>query len=126
MRPGRRANPAISAPSYTLSLEMKRIALFAVFAVFVLLFTKIVNSPSPRQSPGSPFWLYGQQVVECTPTEITLMDHHHVETFMEKDGSWPDCASYRSDQLLDFHLYRDQKAHFLEEAPTPWWRKALL
>ena len=104
---------------------MKRIAIFATIFVFILLLTKIANQLPPEPLPGAEFSLMAQQVVECTPDEITLIDKHHVETHFEKDSSWPDCSTYHQADVLDFYLARDEKTRFLSNPQTAWWRKVM-
>jgi hypothetical protein len=104
---------------------MKKIAIFATAFVFILLLTKIANQMPPEPPPGTAFSLKAQQVVECTPEEITLVDVHQTETHLEKDSSWPDCSTFHKDQVLDFYLSRGEKTKFLSEEQTTWWRKAM-
>lgn len=104
---------------------MKRIAIFAAAFVFILLLTKIANQLPPEPAPGAEFSLMARRVVECTPTEITLIDKHEVETHFEIDSSWPDCSTYRKDEVLDFYLSRGEKTGFLSDQQTAWWRKAM-
>ncbi len=104
---------------------MKKIAIFAAVFVFVLVLTKIANQMPPEPPPGYSFWIYSQHVVQCSPTEITLVDNHQTETHFEKDASWPDCSTFRKDDVLDFHLSRGDKTRFLSDESTAWWRKAM-
>jgi hypothetical protein len=104
---------------------MKKIAIVAAAFVLILLLTKIANQIPPEPSSGYTFWLYAQQVMQCSPTEITLVDNHQVETHFEKDASWPDCAAFHKDDVLDFHLSRGEKTRFLTNEKTEWWRKGL-
>ncbi len=104
---------------------MKRIAIFAAAFVFILLLTKIANQLPPEPPPGTEFSLMAQQVVECTPTEITLLDKREVETHFKKDSSWPDCSTYHKDDVLDFYLSRGEKTRFLNDQQTAWWRKVM-
>src|ERR1035438_352965 len=64
---------------------MKRIAIFAAVFVFILLLTRIANQMPPEPPSGTSFSLWAQQVVECTPQEITLVDNHQTQTHLEKD-----------------------------------------
>lgn len=104
---------------------MKKIAIVAAVFVFILFLTKIANQIPPPPPAGYTFWLYAQQVVECSPTEITLVDNHQTETHLDKDDSWPQCSTFHHDDVLDFYLSRGEKTHFLRDEPTAWWRKAM-
>lgn len=104
---------------------MKKIAIFAAAFLLVLLLTKIANQMPPEPPSGYSFWIYAQRVVECTPSEITLVGTHQAETHFEKDSSWPDCATFRKDDVLDFHLSRGEKTKFLSDEATAWWRKTI-
>ncbi len=104
---------------------MKRIAIFAAVFVFILLLTKIANQMPPDPPSGTAFSLKAQQVVECTPEEITLVDNHQAQTHLEKDTSWPDCSIFHKDEVLDFYLSRGEKTRFLSDEKTTWWRKGM-
>ncbi len=104
---------------------MKKIVIFAAAFVVILFLTKIANEIPPPPPPGYAFWLYAQQVVECSPAEITLVDNHETETHLEKDDSWPQCSSFEKDDVLDFYLSRGAKTHFIRDEKTAWWRKAM-
>lgn len=105
---------------------MKKIAIFATVFVFILLLTKIANQIPPDPPPGTAFSLKAQQVVECTPTDITLVDNHETETHLVKDSdSWPDCSKYQKGEVLDFYLSRGERTKFLSDEQTTWWRKAM-
>jgi hypothetical protein len=104
---------------------MKRIAIFAAVFVFILLLTKIANQMPPEPPSGTAFSLKAQQVVECTPEEITLVDNHQTQTHLEKDTSWPDCSIFHKDEVLDFYLSRGEKTRFLSDEKTTWWRKGM-
>lgn len=104
---------------------MKKIALFAAVFVLILVLTKIANQMPSEPPSGYSFWLYAQHVVQCSPTEITLVDNHQTETHFEKDASWPDCSKFHKDDVLDFHLSRGEKTRFLSDEATAWWRKAM-
>jgi hypothetical protein len=104
---------------------MKKIAIFAAVFAFILLLTKIANQVPPEAPPGSAFSLKGQQVLACSPSEITLLDNHQKPTHLETDESWPDCASYQKNDFLDFYLSRGDKTHFVRIEKTVWWRKAM-
>ncbi len=105
---------------------MKKIAIFAAAFVFILLLAEIANKVPPEPPPGTAFALKAQQVVECTPTEITLVDVHQVLTQLEKDAeSWPDCSTFHKGDVLDFYLSRGERTRFLSDEATTWWRKAM-
>jgi len=110
-----------------ITLTMKKIAIFAAVFLFVLLLTKIANQVPPEPPPGTAFSLKAQKVIECTPTEITLVDKNMTATHLYKDDSWPDCAVFQKDKdaVLDFYLSRGAKTRFLSFERTVWWRKAL-
>jgi hypothetical protein len=104
---------------------MKKILIVTTVFVLILVLTKIANEVPPEPPSGYAFWLYGQQVVDCSPAQITLVDLHQAETQLEKDSSWPGCSSFRKSEVLDFHLSRGEKTHFLSDEQTVWWRKAM-
>ncbi|HEY2857890.1 MAG TPA: hypothetical protein VGJ21_05700 [Terracidiphilus sp.] len=104
---------------------MKKIAIVAAVFVFILLLTKIANQVPPPAQPGTTFWLKAQQVVQCSDSEITLVDAHQHPTHLQKDESWPDCAAFQKDMVLDFNLARGDKTKFLSIEQTTWWRKAM-
>ena len=104
---------------------IKKIAIIAVAFLLVLVLTKIANRQSADPMPGMDFWLKAQQVVQCSPTEITLVDEHHVATHLDKDQTWPDCSVFQKDEVLDFHLARSEKTLFLSYEKTAWWRKSM-
>jgi hypothetical protein len=104
---------------------MKKILIVTAVFVFVLLLAKIANQNPPPAPAGYDFWLYAQHVVECSPTEITLVDNHGTAAPLEKDDSWPQCSTFNKDDVLDFYLSRGEKTHFLRDEPTAWWRKAM-
>jgi hypothetical protein len=104
---------------------MKKIAIFAAAFALILLLTKIANNVPPEPPSGLSFWLYAQQVVECSPTEITLVDQHQTETHLDKDGSWPECSKFHKDDVLDFYLSRGAETHFISMEKTAWWRKTM-
>ena len=54
---------------------MKKIAIFAAVFAFILLLTKIANQVPPEPPSGTAFSLKAQQVVQCSPDEITLVDN---------------------------------------------------
>lgn len=104
---------------------MKRIFMLAAGFVFVLLLTKIANQVPPAPPTGTAFSLKAQQVVQCTPDEITMIDAHQKSTHLDKDDSWPDCALFDQSQVMDFYLSRGDKTRFLSTERTVWWRKSL-
>jgi hypothetical protein len=104
---------------------MKKIAIFAAAFVFILLLTKIANQIPPEPPTGTAFSLKAQRVVQCSPTEITLVDNHMKATHLEKDESWPDCSVFQKDDVLDFYLSRGGRTKFLSFEKTVWWRKAM-
>ena len=105
---------------------MKKILIVTAVFVFILLLAEIANQIPPPSPPGYDFWLYAQQVVECSPTEITLVNNHHTEVHLDKDEkSWPPCASFHKGDVLDFYLSRGENTHFLRDEPRAWWRKAM-
>ncbi len=115
-------------PAGQLSAAKKIIIAAAVAAVFVfiLLLTKIANDIPPEPPAGISFRMYAQHVVECTPTEITLVDTHQTQTSLDKDSnSWPDCSTFHKDDVLDFHLSRGEKTKYLSSEKTEWWRKSM-
>jgi hypothetical protein len=107
------------------SPEIRTIFLLAAAFVLILLLTKIANQMPPEPPSGYTFWMYAQHVVECSPTDITLVDNHQAQTHLEKDASWPDCSTFHKDDVLDFHLSRGQKTRFLSDEKTAWWRKKM-
>ena len=104
---------------------MKKIAAIAAVFVLILLLTNIANQTPPEPASGYTFWMYAQHVVECTPADITLVDVHEAETHLEKDLSWPECATFQKGDVLDFHLSRGEKTKFLSDEKTAWWRKEM-
>ena len=104
---------------------MKKIANFAAVFVFILLLTKIANQAPADPSPGAAFTLKAQQVVQCSPQEITLVDNHLKAIHLEKDSSWPECSVFQRDDVLDFYLSNGAKTKFLSFERTVWWRKAM-
>jgi hypothetical protein len=104
---------------------MKKIAIFAAVFAFILLLTKIANQVPPEPPSGTAFSLKAQQVIQCSPDEITLVDIHQKATHLEKDASWPDCSVFQKDDVLDFYLSRGEKTRFLSFERTVWWRKAM-
>lgn len=104
---------------------MRRIAIFTAVFAFILLLTKIANQIPPPPPPGTAFSLKVQRVIECTPSEITLVDNHDVLTHLYKDDSWPPCSVFSKDEVLDFYLSRGAETHLISFEKTVWWRKAM-
>lgn len=104
---------------------MKKIVIIAAVFVLILFLTKIANQMPPEHQSGTAFSLRVQQVVQCSPTEISMVDNHHTMTHLEKDDSWPDCSTFRKGDVLDFYLSRGEKTHYLNVEKTEWWRKAM-
>jgi hypothetical protein len=102
---------------------MKKIAIFAAVFAFILLMTKIANQVPPDPPSGSAFALKVEHVVQCSPSEITLVNNHSQATHLEKDPTWPDCSSFQKDEVLDFYLSRGEKTKFLSFERTAGWRK---
>jgi len=104
---------------------MKRIAIIAAVFIAILLLTKIADQVPPPPPPGTAFSLKAQHVVQCSDTEITLVDIHQTATHLDKDSSWPDCSVFQPGEVLDFYLSRGAKTRFLSYEKTAWWRKAM-
>jgi hypothetical protein len=104
---------------------MKKIAIFAAVFALILLLTKIANQVPPEPPSGVSFSLKGQQVVQCSPTEITLLDSHHAASHLVKGDNWPDCESFQKDDVLDFYLSRGEKTRFLHMEKSSLWRKLM-
>jgi hypothetical protein len=104
---------------------VKKIAIIAAVFAFILLLTKIANQVPPDPQPGAAFALKAQHVVQCSPTEITMVDGHDKATHLETDSTWPDCATYQKEEVLDFYLVRGDKTKFQSFEKTVWWRKAI-
>jgi|SRR5579863_595648 len=104
---------------------MKRIAIIAAIFALVLVLTKIANDVPPDPTPGANFDLRAQHVVQCTPTEITLVGAHGEPTHLETASDWPDCSTYHKDEVMDFYLTRGEKTHFKSREPSSWWRKTM-
>ena len=56
---------------------MKRILIVAAAFVFILFLTKLANEAPPEPMPGITFSLLAQRIVECSASEITLVDAHN-------------------------------------------------
>jgi len=104
---------------------MKKIAIFAAVFALILVLTKIANQTPPEATPGTTFDLKAQHVVQCSASEITLVDNHQRATHLEKDSSWPECSVFQKDDILDFYLSRGEKTRLLSYEMTAWWRKAM-
>lgn len=104
---------------------MKRILIIAAVAMVILFLTKLANEAPPEPMPGIAFSLLAQHVVQCSPTEITLVDNHQTETHLVKDDSWPPCSSFHAGEVFDFYLSRGARTRFLHDEQSAWWRKAM-
>jgi hypothetical protein len=101
------------------------ILVIVVAFLFLMNLTKIANRVPPEPPSGTVFSLKVQHVVQCSPSEITLVDNHQTATHLEKDSSWPDCSLFQKDEVLDFYLSRGEKTKFLGVEETEGWRKLL-
>ena len=122
MHYGDRSHAAIAWRTAERVPFMKKIAIFVAVFAFILVLTKIANQVPPTPLPGTDFWMNAVHVVACSPNEITLVDTHQTESHFDKDDSWPACSTFTSGQVLDFHLSRGAKTHFLSDQPSAWWR----
>jgi len=110
---------------------MKAIAIFATIFALVLLLTKVANQMPPDPPTGIAFSLKAQKVIQCSETDITLVDtHDNKATHLEIDGirpsgSWPPCSEYKADEVLDFYLTRGEKTHLASAERTSFFRKIL-
>ena len=104
---------------------MKKIVIIAALFMVILLLTKIANQVPPERPSGTAFSLKAQRVVQCSPTEISMVDNHQTMTHLEKDDSWPECSTFHKGDVLDFYLSRGEKTRFLSFERTVWWRKAM-
>lgn len=104
---------------------MKKIAIFTIAFLVILILTKIANKVPPEPLTGVAFSLKAQQVVQCSATEITLVDMHQKATHLIHDESWPDCSIYQKEDVIDFYLSRSEKTHFLHMEKTPLWRRVM-
>jgi hypothetical protein len=104
---------------------MKKYVIIAAVFVLILLLTKIANQVPPDRPSGTAFSLRAQKVVQCSPTEISMVDNHNTMTHLEKDDSWPDCSTFHKGDVLDFYLSRGEKTRFLSSELTEWWRKEM-
>lgn len=104
---------------------MKRIATAVAVFVLILLLTKLANQVPPPPPPGTAFSLKGQRVIQCSATEITLVDRHNDATHLDKDDSWPDCSAMKPDEYRDYYLSRGEKTKYLSSEETAWWRNVL-
>jgi hypothetical protein len=87
----------------------------------VWIMTKIANESHFGQDQDRSFWLEGQRVLQCTPTEITLVDKRFAQTHLTKDESWPDCSVFQTSDPLDLFLSRGEKTHFIRSQRSAWW-----
>lgn len=104
---------------------MKRILSISAVMLFILVLSKLASNVAPPPPPGTVFSLKAQRVIACSPTEVVLLDEHNNSVRLDIDGSWPDCASFQKNQLMDFYLSRGDKTHFISEEQTAWWRKVM-
>ena len=104
---------------------MKRILAIAAAVLFFILLNDLANRIPADDAPGTSFSLKAQKVVACSSKEIVLVDTHQNSTVLDKDGSWPECSAFQSDQVQDFYLSRGAKTHFLGFEKTALWRKAM-
>lgn len=104
---------------------MKKILIVVVVFLFIVLLTDLANRVPAENASGTAFSLKAQKVVACSQDEIVLVDQHQKATRLDKDGSWPACAAFQSEQVNDFYLSRGAKTHFLGFEKTAWWRKAM-
>jgi hypothetical protein len=104
---------------------MKKIAIYAAVAFFILLLTKIANQIPQDPPSGTVFALKSQRVIQCSPQEITFIDSHYTSIHLVKDASWPECSHFDKEADLDFFLSRGERTHFLGYEKTVWWRKAM-
>jgi hypothetical protein len=104
---------------------MKKIAIFTAVFVFILLLTKIANQVPVPPPPGTAFSLKAQHVVECSPSDITLVDSHQTTIHLDIDSSWPACSTFHQDEALDFFLSRGERTRYLNSEKSAWWRKAM-
>lgn len=104
---------------------MKKIAVCAAIGIFILLLTKIADQVPLEPLPGAAFALRAQMVIQCSADDITLIDSHSKATHLDKDSSWPDCATLKSDEATDFYLSQGDRTHFLSDEKSAWWRKAM-
>ena len=102
---------------------MKKIVIIAAVFACILVLTKIANQIPPDPLPGTTFALKAQRIVQCSPTEITLVDSHMKATHLMKDESWPECPVFQADDVLDFYLARGSRTKLLNYEKTAWWRK---
>lgn len=107
------------------TLAMKKLAIFAVAVVSMLLLTKLANQAPPEPPPGTTFSLKAVKVVRCTPDAITLVDMQQTVTKLEKDDSWPQCSEFPFGQEMDLYLSRGEKTRLLSREKSSWWRKAM-
>jgi hypothetical protein len=104
---------------------MKKIAILVAAFMFILLLTKIANQVPPAPPPGTAFSLKAQKVIQCSATEITLVDQHNDPTHLDKDGSWPNCDKFAPDEWRDYYLSRGEKTRYLNSERVAWWREVL-
>ena len=104
---------------------MKKILIIAAVFLFMVVLTNLANRVPADGQSGISFSLKAQRVVACSPNEIVLVDPHQKATRLDKDMTWPDCSSFKPDQVEDFYLSRGAKTKFEKLEQTAWWRKAM-
>jgi hypothetical protein len=104
---------------------MKKILGIVAVLVLVLVLSKLANTVPAGPTEGTSFTVKGAHVVACSQDEIVLVDQRQTATRLEKDGSWPDCAAFQANEVVDFFLSRGEKTHFIGIERTAWWRKAM-
>ena len=110
---------------------MKPIAIFATIFALVLLLTKVANQMPPDPPAGISFSLRAQKVIQCSETDITLVDtHDNKATHLEIDGvrpngTWPACSEYQADEVRDFYLTRGAKTRLTSTEKTGFFRKMM-
>lgn len=91
-------------------------------ALAIGVMTKIANDPHMNQVDNRSFWLSGQRVLQCSASEITLIDKRYAQTHLLKDeNSWPDCSSFDNNQAIDFFLTHGEHTHFIKAKTSAWW-----
>ncbi len=107
------------------SERLKKILVVIAVVAFTLVLSKLANTVPTSQPDGTSFTLNGAHVVECSESEIVLVDKRQTAMRLLKDASWPDCSNFESNQVADFFLSRGEKTHFIGTEETAWWRKGL-
>jgi hypothetical protein len=104
---------------------MKKILIVAAVFLFIMVLNNLANRVPPDSASGTSFSLKAQKVLACNANEIVLVDPHQKATRLDKDSSWPECSTFKGDEVEDFYLSRGGKTHFLGFEKTAWWRKAM-